>query len=119
MTYRVIRTGLLTAVSALALTLAAVPAANAQQAPTLSAANPELAAKGTWDAGTTYVIDDLVTSRGSTWRSKRNSNLNKIPGQTQPSTAIYWELFARGFNPLGAWSNATKYQPDDLVTHNG
>src|SRR4029079_19747153 len=38
------------------------------------------------------------------------------PGQTQPSTAAYWQLFARGFTPTGAWSNATKYQPDALVT---
>jgi trimeric autotransporter adhesin len=120
MTYRMIQTGLLTAVSALALTLAIAeaPAANAQEAPTLGA-DAELAAKGTWSAATTYAIDDIVTSRGSTWRSKRNNNLNKIPGQTQPSTATSWELFARGFNPLGAWSNATLYQPDDLVTFNG
>src|SRR4051812_21788641 len=74
------------------------PPAQAQQT---ELASPRLATKGVWDAGTTYVIDDLVTSRGSTWRSKRNSNLNKVPGQTQPSTALYWELFARGFNPLG------------------
>jgi trimeric autotransporter adhesin len=92
--------------------------AQAQQTAAL-AANPELAAKGAWDPGTTYVIDDLVTSRGSTWRSKRNNNLNKVPGQTQPSSATYWELFARGFNPAGAWLNSTKYQPDDLVTHLG
>src|SRR5688500_14003750 len=79
----------------------------AQQTAAL-AANPELAAKGVWDPATTYVVDDLVTSRGSTWRSKRNNNLNKVPGQTSPSTATYWELFARGFNPTGEWLNSTK-----------
>jgi trimeric autotransporter adhesin len=78
-----------------------------------------VAAKGEWDAGTTYIKDDIVTARGSSWISLRNNNLNKVPGQTQPSSAAYWELFARGFNPVGAWSNATKYQPDDLVTNSG
>ncbi len=91
---------------------------HAQQTAAL-AANPELAAKGVWDPATTYVIDDIVTSRGSTWRSKRNNNLNKVPGQTSPSTATYWELFSRGFNPAGEWLSSTKYQPDDLVTRNG
>jgi hypothetical protein len=90
---------------------------HAQQA--ALAANPELAAKGAWNSGTTYVIDDIVTSRGSTWRSKRNNNTNRVPGQTQPSTAAFWELFARGFNPTGAWLNSIKYQPDDLVTRSG
>jgi hypothetical protein len=79
----------------------------------------ELAAKGAWDPAATYAKDDIVTLRGSAWRSKRNDNLNKMPGQTHPSTATSWELFARGLNPLGVWSNATKYQPDDLVTRNG
>ena len=111
-----VRGGLLAAASVFALAIAFTSATKAQEAAALSA---ELAARGAWNDSTTYVIDDIVTSRGSTWRSKRNSNLNKVPGQTQPSTATSWELFARGFNPLGAWSNATKYQPDDLVTHLG
>jgi hypothetical protein len=93
------------------------PTAEAQQAPL--AVGRALAAKGEWDAGTTYAKDDIVTARGSSWISLRASNLNKVPGQTSPSTAAYWQLFARGFNPAGAWSSATKYQPDDLVTQNG
>src|SRR5690348_9978591 len=82
-------------------------------------ADLRLAAKGAWDAGTTYAKDDIVTARGSSWISLRANNLNKVPGQTQPSSAAYWRLFARGFNPAGAWSNVTKYQPDDLVTLGG
>src|SRR5690349_11163793 len=78
------------------------------------AADLRLAAKGEWDAGTTYAKDDSVTARGSSWISLRNNNLNKVPGQTQPSSAAHWQLFARGFNPAGAWSSSTKYQPDDL-----
>jgi hypothetical protein len=107
----IIRGGL-AAVLAIALALCIPATIKAQQA-------PELAAQGEWDAATTYALDDIVTSRGSTWRSKQNNNLNNVPGQTQPSTAASWELFARGFNPTGAWSNAVKYQPNDLVTRNG
>jgi hypothetical protein len=73
---------------------------------------------GVWDPATRYVTDDIVSARGSTWIAKRN-NRNRVPGQTAPSTADDWQLFARGFNPLGAWSNAIRYQPDDLVTHLG
>jgi len=83
-----------------------------------AAANTELAARGEWDATTIYVADDIVAARGSTWIAKRN-NKGKVPGQTSPSTAADWQMSARGFNPLGAWSNATLYQPDDVVTFNG
>jgi hypothetical protein len=110
--------GGLAAAAVIVIAASVTPDVRAQQAVAVSA-NPELAAQGAWDAATTYAIDDIVTARGSTWRSKRNNNLNRVPGQTQPSTATSWELFARGFNPAGAWSNATKYQPNDLVTHNG
>ena len=82
------------------------------------AAHPELAAKGVWNQNTSYLKEDIVTARGSTWIATRN-NTGKVPGQTTPSTAADWQLSARGFNPLGAWSNATLYQPDDLVTFNG
>jgi hypothetical protein len=89
---------------------------HAQQA---AAANPELAAMGVWDAGTTYAKDDIVTARGSAWISLRSGNTNRVPGETRRPTDRWWGLFARGFNPSGAWSNATEYQPDDLVTYNG
>jgi hypothetical protein len=87
----------------------------AQQAPSVS---PALVSKGEWDANTRYAADDLVTSRGSTWRAKV-SNRHHTPGSTHPDTSAYWELFARGFNPTGAWSNVATYEPDDLVTSNG
>ena len=82
-------------------------------------ANPELAAKGVWNPNTTYANEDIVTARGSTWISLKAGNKGRVPGQTTPSSAKWWQLFARGFNPLGAWSNTTMYQPDDLVTFNG
>ncbi len=75
-------------------------------------------AKGGWSPTKNYVTDDLVTSRGSTWRAKRN-NKGKIPGSTQPSTALDWELFARGFNPAGAWLGTKIYHINDLVSFQG
>src|SRR6476660_2985179 len=110
-----VRGGIIAAATIVVLGLAAAAQLRAQQA----VVTPDLAAKGAWDAGTTYAKDDIVTARGSSWISLRANNLNKVPGQTQPSSAAYWRLFARGFNPAGAWSNATKYQPDDLVTRGG
>jgi hypothetical protein len=78
----------------------------------------EVAAKGQWDPTATYAKDDIVTSRGSAWISLKPGNKNKVPGQT-PLSATWWQVFARGFNPTGAWSNVIKYHPDDLVVRNG
>jgi hypothetical protein len=75
-------------------------------------------AKGAWSPNKNYLTDDLVTSRGSTWRAKRN-NKGKVPGSTQPSTAADWELFAAGFNPVGAWLGTKKYHINDLVSFQG
>jgi hypothetical protein len=95
-----------------------MPQSHAQQ--TAPAADSELAARGIWNAGTTYAKDDIVTARGSAWISLRPGNINHVPGQTSaPSSATWWRLFARGFNPTGAWLNSTQYHPDDLVTRSG
>jgi hypothetical protein len=76
-------------------------------------------ARGAWSPSVNYVLDDLVTSRGSAWRAKRASK-NKLPGQTLPtSTALDWELFAAGFNSAGAWVGSKFYHVNDLVTRDG
>ena len=98
----------------LALGYGSASSALAQQA-----VNPELAARGAWSATATYAKDEIVTARGSAWISLKVGNKNQLPGQTTPSTAVWWRLFARGFNAMGAWSNATTYHPDDIVTHLG
>lgn len=79
----------------------------------------ELTPRGKWSETVTYNRDDLVTSRGSTWRSKHDNNLGRVPGQTNPSTATDWQAFSVGFNPLGAWLISTTYHPNDVVTHIG
>lgn len=108
--------GLLAAASVIALACAAVPTLNAQQPITNQSG---LVAKGGWNASTTYAKDDIVTARGSTWRSKVAGNKNHVPGSTNPNTAAFWEAFAVGFNPAGAWVTGNTYQPNELVTYHG
>jgi len=109
--------GFLAACFFFAFAVGYAPASHAQGATPSTA--PALATQGEWEAATAYAKGDIVTARGSSWISLKAGNKNKVPGQTSPSTATWWELFARGFNPTGAWSNTTQYQPDDLVTSNG
>ena len=61
-------------------------------------------ARGVWSPTVIYARDDLVTWRGSAWRSKHANNEGNRPGSTSPSSADDWELFAAGFNPLGPWA---------------
>jgi len=78
----------------------------------------DLTPRGEWKPNVDYVANDLVTLRSSAWRAKR-ANRGKVPGQTAPSTAADWELFAGGLNPLGAWSPARTFQRNDLVAFQG
>src|SRR4051812_25085970 len=100
-----------------------LPAMTLMSVQTASAASSTVRAstltpRGTWSASINYVLNDLVASRGSSWRAKRAS-LGKLPGSTSPSTADDWELLAGGLNPLGTWSSTTTFQRRDLVTHQG
>jgi hypothetical protein len=118
MSARMSRGGIVAAIGILVAITSIDPfAASAQEKPGSIA--EALTAKGAWKPTVRYRRDDVVTSRGSTWRSKRNNNKGRIPGQTQPSSAAFWELLARGFNPRGPWIGARRYQPNDLVTSNG
>jgi hypothetical protein len=101
-----------------AATSASAGAAQGQSVQPPANITAALTPRGAWSASTTYHADDLVEARGSTWRARR-TNVGKVPGQTNPSTALDWELFAAGFNPLGAWIGTTTYQPNDLVIHVG
>jgi len=94
------------------------PVAMAQAVVANSVTPSALTERGAWSAATNYVLDDIVTAHGSSWRAIKSSR-NKVPGQTNPSSAAYWEPFAVGINPLGAWLGSTKYQPNDVVTYQG
>ena len=93
------------------------PAAALTEADTLDG-TLALTWRGVWSAATSYALDDIVTARGSSWRARRTS-LNKVPGQTSPSTALDWEPLAVGYNALGAWSGVKTYHPNDLVQQGG
>jgi hypothetical protein len=76
---------IVTAATMVVLGFGAVIELHAQQA---AAVSPKLAAKGDWSPATKYDPDDLVTSRGSTWRAKV-TNKNRVPGSTKPDTSVY------------------------------
>ncbi|MGB7260307.1 MAG: tail fiber domain-containing protein [Pseudolabrys sp.] len=111
----IIRSGLIAAL-AMFVALNFAPGLEAQQS--TGVVQPDLVAQGAWSATTTYHKDDLVVARGSTWRALTTSK-NRVPGSTSPNTSGFWQLFARGFNPAGAWVSTTTYEPDDLVTSAG
>ena len=110
--------GLLAVISVITL-VSIAPVLRAENATAPDAINPDLAAQGAWTATKTYAKDDIVTAHGSAWISLKAANKNHFPGQTSPSTAAWWQVFASGFNPLGAWSTSATYQPNDLVTYQG
>lgn len=84
-----------------------------------AAAQAQLVPRGEWDAATSYALNDIVTSRGSTYRAKA-ANIGRVPGRTAPgSTAAFWEEMASGYNSLGNWAAATTYHPNDVVLYSG
>ena len=53
-------------------------------------------ARGAWAQSAAYVVNDLVTHEGSTWRARRNN-----PGRT-PAAGANWEIFAAAGEAAGA-----------------
>jgi hypothetical protein len=104
--------------AAIATTLLWPSLASEATAQTMADTSAALTTRGAWSASVNYVLDDVVTSRGSSWRALRASK-GKLPGQTSPSTAADWETLAAGFNPLGAWISSATYQPNDLTSFQG
>lgn len=73
--------------------------------------------KGTWSSATTYTARDVVTYNGSSYVAIASGS-NKTP-DTQTS---FWSLMAAagiGFTYRSAWSSATTYAVNDVVTYNG
>lgn len=81
-------------------------------------ANAQLVPRGEWNSATSYVLNNVVTSRGSTYRALRPS-VGKVPGRTTPSTALDWEEMATGYNNLGPWTATIQYHPNDVVLFGG
>jgi len=67
---------------------------------------------GEYAAGTTYEINDVV-------RYGANAYVYKFATPAAgnlPTNETYWSLMTSGIQYEGAWSNATSYQPKDVVT---
>ncbi len=78
--------------------------------------------RGTYSAGTAYVVRDIVQFGGSTWYAKVATTGNAPP--TLPTTEnTQWILFARSGTPgvvdRGTYSGATAYETNDIVLNNG
>jgi len=78
--------------------------------------------RGSYSAGTAYVVRDIVQFGGSVWYAKVATTGNAPP--TLPTTEnTQWILFARsgtaGVVDRGTYSGATAYEANDIVLNNG
>lgn len=97
-------------------------------------------ARGPWATATVYAADDVVTHDGQTYRVATGHTSSSAPPEAGSATYELWAAKGaegdpgapgspgadgadgadgRGFNPRGAWTTATVYALDDLVTSAG
>ena len=67
---------------------------------------------GDYSSGTTYEINDVVRYGANAYVYK---NATPAAGNL-PTNTTYWSLMTSGVQYEGVWSNATSYQPKDIVT---
>lgn len=72
-----------------------------------------LKALGAWDSATAYVLNDVVTHGGNTYRCTAPTTNNV------PPNGSYWELLSGGYDFKGNWATATSYKKDDAVIYLG
>jgi hypothetical protein len=73
--------------------------------------------RGTWSAGTDYVLDDAVQIGGKAYIALQAST-NAAP-KNPVSEPTFWSLLAAGPNWRDVWSNGTAYAMNDAVFHAG
>lgn len=84
--------------------------------------------RGAWEGETSadYAVNDIVTFQGQTWRCTNTHHVSL--SDITLDNASYWGLWAAkgatgvdgiGFNPRGAWTDATNYLVNDIVTSGG
>lgn len=71
---------------------------------------------GAWSTTVSYSMNEVVSRSGLLWKSKVDSNLNHVPPTPPTASNTYWIQFHVSF--LGAWSSATSYDLDDIVSSN-
>jgi hypothetical protein len=78
--------------------------------------NPGIEYKGAWTTGVRYKINDVVKQGANLW-------VCIVPNTSTSDfiadSALYWETFVEGFEFEDDWSNATTYQPGDVVRYGG
>ena len=71
--------------------------------------------RGTYSSSTTYDYNDVVKSGGNSYVYINNT----ASSGSALTDANYWSALVDGMNSTGAWSSATEYGINDLVTHGG
>jgi hypothetical protein len=69
--------------------------------------------RNTWNSGTTYAVNDCISSGGSTWICIL-SHTNQVP-----PNATYWNMVVDGFHWKGTWNSGTAYIVNDVVSLSG
>ena len=70
--------------------------------------------QGTYDANTTYEMNDVVSYGGSSYIYISNtSSANKTPD----TATFFWSKIAEGSDFRGQWSSSTEYFPNDIVIY--
>ena len=69
--------------------------------------------RNTWNSGTTYAVNDIVTSNSACWICIL-SHTNQVP-----PNATYWNLVVDGLHWRGTWNSGTAYDINDAVYLNG
>ena len=87
----------------------AVPSANAAWVVFSSGVN----FTGVWAAATAYKKGDAASYNGSSYVAMADVPAN----QSAPALNGNWTILASGLNPNGAWSAATAYKKNDVVTY--
>lgn len=68
--------------------------------------------RGNYSDSTAYVVNDVVSYRGSQYICIQNTT-----AATAPTNAVFWTTFASMFNNRGTWASGQAYLPGDVVLY--
>lgn len=71
---------------------------------------------GDWAASKAYVIDDIAKFGGNTYVAITNHTSTASTSNFYANDAGNWNLHIEGLEQRGAWTTATYYKVNDLVT---
>lgn len=75
--------------------------------------------QGDWAISTRYKANDLVRYGGNTYVANTGHTSAATVANGLELNSSYWDVYAKGFNWLGAWANATRYKTNDVILYGG